>query len=91
MTKQSFLAWLVVVRRDEQSAICAGFLSKLRCFDRIARGIRPRAGNDLATAICDFDHALDNFVFLIVRQRRRFASCSNSDNTCDAGANLRFN
>ena len=39
MTKQPFLAWFIVIGRDEQRAVDAEFLGQLRVGDRVLRSI----------------------------------------------------
>ena len=66
MTKQTFLAWLVIIRRDDERRICPQLLRALRRFDRIASRIRSCAGPNVTTLSRDLCRQRnDGFTFLM--------------------------
>ena len=65
MAKESFLAWLVVIRRDEQRAIGAEFFGHYCVGHGVMGGVRTGAGQDLATFVRDCDRKPDRLLAFI--------------------------
>ena len=66
MPEQTFLARLVVVRRNEERAICAQFFGCFCVGDGVMRRVGTRSGEHLTTFLCGRDRKPDQlFTFLV--------------------------
>ena len=88
MPEQAFLARLVVIRRNDQSAIEAQLFRGDCGRDCLARGIRTRSRQHLTAAARDLQGQADDLFPLIVRKRRALARGADGDDAGDAGRDL---
>ena len=90
MLEQALLRRLVVIRRDLQRAVRAGFLRVLREIDRFLGGIRARAREDLDSARGEFHRQRDDLHVLLVIDRGRFAGGADGHDAVHSALDLHF-
>src|SRR5436190_476505 len=90
MMEQTFLARLVIIRRDEKRSVSAEFLSHLRIGYRVLGGVGTRAGENHAPFFRSCDREANELLAFLVRQRRRFARSAYSNDSADSGGDVVF-
>ena len=85
---QPRLVRLVVVRRHLKCAVRARLFGVLRELERLARGVRAGARDDLDPFARDLDAGFDHFFVLRVVERRRLAGRPDGDDAIDAVLDL---
>ncbi len=87
--EQSALLGLVVVRRDEQQAVGTRVGGAFGEFERLARIVRSRPGDD-GDVVDGLDDRLDDLYVFVVGQGRRLAGRADGNESVDARGSRRW-
>src|SRR5215212_8150064 len=90
MSVETFLCWLVVVRRNCQHAVDAKRTRSLRTLDRDRCRITARSGDHFGTPASEFDSGADNKPVLLVRHRHALAGCAAGNKHANTACDLIF-